>query len=188
MKKGTERKKPAGGKAAKAARKKPAVAVKREPAVSAARKELLAKLRAALEPLPDEDLASLIRQAQILQHNRSVLEGVKHRRTVETVATMRGGTVRQDKSTIDVSEAEDGSHFILIINRARNFFSRDEMRTLVKICHAANDANDGAMRLYRWFREKRHDVLVDTNIDNGVDRALYTMYNFIISTYRLKEG
>ncbi len=92
----------------------------------------------------------------------------------------------QDKYTIDVKEADDNSYFILIINKARNFFTLEEMRTLAQLCHAAIDPNDGSQRLYNWLSLKRKDVLTDTDIRGSNDPALATIYKFIVNRYKVK--
>ncbi|HPJ39680.1 MAG TPA: hypothetical protein PLT75_14640, partial [Spirochaetota bacterium] len=68
-----------------------------------------------------------------------------------------------------------------------NFFDRDEMRKLVKICHSADDERDAMSRLHGWFSKNRKDVLTNTDIRSAGDKALATMYNAIITTYAVKE-
>lgn len=96
-------------------------------------------------------------------------------------------TASMDKYTIDVKEADDNSYFILIINKARNFFTLEEMRSLAQLCHAAIDPSDGAQRLYNWLSLKRKDVLIDTDIRGSNDPALATMYKFIVNRYKVKN-
>jgi hypothetical protein len=75
--------------------------------------------------------------------------------------------------------------FVIAINGARNFFERDEMRSLVRICHQASNESDGATRLYSWFSGKRKDVLIDTRVYDPHDASLKTIYRHLLSTYAL---
>lgn len=93
-----------------------------------------------------------------------------------------------NKYTIDVKESEDGSYYILVINNARNFFTLDEMRKIVQLCHGSPDEREACRRLYGWFQEKRKDVLIDTKVTGPGDPAILTMYRFLKGRYRVKEG
>jgi predicted ribosome-associated RNA-binding protein Tma20 len=90
------------------------------------------------------------------------------------------------RSSIDVIEMSENS-FIIAINGARNFFERDEMKAIVRICQLASSESDAAMRLYAWFSNKRKDVLIDTKIFDPHDTALKTMYNYLVNTYSVSK-
>ena len=147
---------------------------------------LLAELTRAATGLSENDIRQLIRQAEILKHNARVLKEHEERKAMAGEA-VRQGVTPANKTDIDVKEADDGSSFIIIINNARNFFSLDEMRKLVAICHGADGEGEGARRLYGWFSQHRKDVLIDTKISSPVDQALVTMYRFIKGRYALKR-
>lgn len=93
-----------------------------------------------------------------------------------------------NKYTIDVKESEDGSYYILVINNARNFFTLEEMRKIVRLCHDAPDEREACRRLHGWFQERRKDVLIDTKITGPGDPAILTMYRFLKGRYRVKGG
>ncbi len=148
------------------------------------------KLRDALkeyaEDLDLESLAFLVQQAQVLRKRLKVQELSKEyeQLDVHAIAAKKAG-VSKDK--LEVKEADDNSHFIFVINGARNFFSLKEMREMVKLCHHAASTKDGARRLYAWFGRHREDVIKDTSIDGPLDTALLTMYNYIVNNYTVKE-
>lgn len=77
--------------------------------------------------------------------------------------------------------------FVIVVNRARNFFERSEMRILLGICQAAGSEDDGATRLYYWLKEHRRDVLNDSSITTIFDKALKLIYRSLINTYSVKE-
>jgi uncharacterized short protein YbdD (DUF466 family) len=102
-------------------------------------------------------------------------------------ATGRGMVVPRDKLSATVKESDDGSSFMIGINSYQNFFSRDEMKRLVRICHASADARDAGMRMYAWFQRERGDILYNTGIEGPADQALVTIYNHLIKTYTVKQ-
>jgi hypothetical protein len=60
------------------------------------------------------------------------------------------------------------------------------MRSLVKICHAAEDEIVAARRLYNWFTRERKDLLIDGQIMAGTHPSLKSIYGKLISTYKVK--
>ena len=81
-----------------------------------------------------------------------------------------------------------GNSFVIVVEKARNFFDLAEMRTLVNMCHAASDEKDAASRLYRWLAEHRKDVLIDSRIANALDIALASIYRYLVSHYSIRQS
>jgi len=190
-------KKPAGSRTArkaegtnKGAGKSSAVKGKQVPAKksqTAGIKTLLQQLMKISGELDEKGITFLIQQARVLEHNLQVERIGRDRKKTKIVDQIRQKSTRSNKNTIDVKEADDGSYYILIINEARNFFTLEEMRKLVSICHGASDEQDACRRLYNWYALHRKDVLIDTDISGAADPALSTIYTFIINRYKLKE-
>ncbi len=88
-----------------------------------------------------------------------------------------------DKYSIDVTEGQDNRYFVIKVNNYRNFFSLEEMRKIVRLCHDAQDERDGAARLFGWFKVNRNDVIINTKIEGSLDPALATIYNYLVNTY-----
>ena len=149
--------------------------------------ELLNQLKKLIKDLNEEGLLYMIKQAQVLLYNIQVEKINEERRRLATSDQMRGKTAKSDKYTIDIKEADDDSHFIIIINNYRNFFDREEMRKIVRICHASEDESDASRRLFNWFSKNRIDVLNNTDIDGVNDPALATIYNFLIKRYAVRD-
>lgn len=135
-----------------------------------------------LKKLDVESLNFLYEQAKVLLHNLEVkkLQQEFDELDVKTITAKQKG---YSKDKLEVVEADDLRHFIFVINGARNFFSRDEMRKIVKLCHSAPTVKDGMRMLYHWFETNRKDVIIDTAIDGPHDKALETIYNHIINNY-----
>jgi hypothetical protein len=94
--------------------------------------------------------------------------------------------VGMDRNSCEVVEI-GGNSFVIVINRARNFFDLDEMRAMVRVCHEAGSESAGAVRLFAWLSNRRKDVLNDTGIRSSSDIALITIYRYIVSHYALKD-
>ncbi|MCP4130604.1 MAG: hypothetical protein GY754_06445 [bacterium] len=149
--------------------------------------ELQKQLKTIIKDLNEEGLLYLIRQAQVLQYNMQVSKLNNEKQKKGLSGPLGSQLPQADKSKMEVKEADDGSSFILVIGRARNFFSLEEMRKLVKLCHAAQDDKDASNRLFTWFDKNRPDVLRDTDIDSPNDQALATMYKGIVKRYKVKS-
>ncbi|HQP50066.1 MAG TPA: hypothetical protein PKX12_15180 [Spirochaetota bacterium] len=187
-------KKPAPQKTA--AGKNPKKPAPKKPAISKEKKALLADLAKIADSLEEESIKFLVAQGQVMLQNKKIQEirAEQKERTERKPAEPIEGKIGpgrkfkgSDKESIDIVESASGSSFVLLINNYRNFFDRDEMRRIVKICHSADDERDGMSRLHGWFAKNRKDVLTNTDITGSGDRALATMYNAIITTYAVKE-
>jgi len=150
--------------------------------------DLIKQLKKLINELNEEGLSFLIEQAIILKHNMQVKELNKDLQKLRSNKPKSDKTSKSDKHKIEVEEADDNSYFIIVMNRARNFFSLEEMRKLVKICHASEDEKDASRRLYNWFSKNRSDVIRDTDIVGVNDPALTSIYNYIKNKYTVKEG
>lgn len=144
-------------------------------------KKLKTELSSLLSRMDASEINQIVRQAKILLHNRSVIESVRENNAKRAAMNI------QDKTKIEVKEAPDRSSFVIVINGARNFFSLDEMRKVVKVCGSASDEADGVSRLYAYLSRNRSDVINDTKINGTADQALYTIYNYLVKNYTVKK-
>jgi len=141
--------------------------------------------------LDNEEVAFLIKQAQVFVKNKQIRKRLKE--TTESVTYEHRTMSAKDfqlpaleKEKIEFVEGKDGSHFIIVVGTERNFFSREEFKKIVALCHVAGDEKDGMRRLYTWFDRNRSDVLKNTDIKGPGDIALATIYNAVINTYDVK--
>ncbi len=81
----------------------------------------------------------------------------------------------------------EGGHFFIIIGGYHIYFDREEMRSMVRLCHAAGDEADASRRLYRWLSDNRRDLLIDGQVSGSADPRLARLYRHLVSTYRVKE-
>jgi len=140
------------------------------------------KLAALCAELTKDEIDFLISQAQKLKRNHDLISEQQQRAEGHKMVVEAMNPVK-DKETIKIIEGEDGSHFIIVLGNERNFFDREEMKKIVKICQLASGKADGMTRLYTWFDRFRSDVLNNNDIGGTTDQALATMYKKIINTY-----
>jgi hypothetical protein len=158
--------------------------------------ELLSLLAKTAKGLDDEDLEFLLNQAHVLRYNKevdrlgeqlrrakSMVQGVKKkgkpgRPGSETVMTRPG--------EVEIVEKEESGNFFIVVNNFRILFTRDEMRSLLKICHASADGRDASSRLFNWFEKNRKDLLIDGGIVSRTHPALESIYEILIRRYKVK--
>jgi len=167
----------------------------------ALRKELVG----LAESIDSEGLRFLINQAQILLHNRQVKKINKELQKLSAIdqkinkssragdagkaAGKEAGKAAGKTAGIPVSVdiEESGSNFILIMKSSRKFLSLKEMRSLVRVCQAAESSSAAGPRLYRWFSRNRTDVLSDGQISGPADPQFRGIYELITDRYTTKE-
>ncbi len=168
----------------KAGKSKKAPGKKKGPTGSA-KDSLVKDLKNLIKDIDEDGLLFLIKQANVLIYNKKVEE--LNTKAGELAAKARGKRPAvPDKYTMEIKEADDGSSFIFVLNRERKFFTLEEMRKIVKICHSGQDEEDASRRLYAWFRNNRGDVINDIGIESSGDPSLSTIYNYIIKRYTVK--
>jgi len=148
------------------------------------------KLITLINNLDEESLEILIEQAEILLHNidrRDQFAKRKKRIMQGNLDLKKTYIDKTDKKTITIEEADDLRHFIIVLNGARNFFSKEEMKKIVKICHVSDDKKDAAGRLLNWLDKNRQDVIKNTCIEGKNDEALFSIYKYIVTHYTTAE-
>ncbi len=136
---------------------------------------MLVQISALAATLDDESLKKLIQSAAMLAHNERVLKEYSLRKEL--------AAPKAPAATAAIEEGKDGTFFIIILNGYRNFFSLEEMRRLVKVCHGTDNAAIAASRIYTWLEGGRFDVLRNSRIASSNDAALIAVWEKIISTY-----
>jgi hypothetical protein len=182
-------KKPASKKktAVKKSAKKSSAKKKQAVKISAAKKKLITRLDSLIENLFDEDLEFLVSQAEILEYNRKVEERIAAGEENSDLKPEDFKLKKPDRSVADIIEGEGSNHFIIAGAGVRKFFDIQEMRKLVKLCHAAADREDATSRLYNWFDKNRRDYINDAEISGPGDLFLGAIYEKIIQTYAVKD-
>lgn len=126
----------------------------------------------------DSELAGLVQHARIMAHNTKVVQQFEEGKKLRADAM---GNMGPDVASIE--EGGGGNHFIIILHRHRCFFARDEMKNVVRLCHAAQGRADAQVRLYAWFSRERSDVVRNGRLTGSGDEQLGQVYDLIVSTY-----
>lgn len=157
------------------------------------KEKLLKELGGLIKQIDMEGLLFLIKQANILIYNKSVeelnkkMDDLEAQKTKDTREKKKPGNEVEEAGEVEIEEKPEGENFTVAVQGARLFFTREEMRSMVKICHASEDDFDAALRLYNWFSRERKDVLIDGRITANTHPALKSIYRKLISTYKVKE-
>jgi hypothetical protein len=173
--------------AAKKSSKKTSAKKKQAVKFSAEKRKLYARLNSLIEDLHEEDMEFLVSQAEILDHNRKIKEKIAAGEEHSGLKPEDFELKKPDRSRADIIEGEGENHFIIAGAGVRKFFDIQEMRKLVKLCHAAADKKDAASRLYNWFDKNRRDYINDAEISGPGDLFLGAIYEKILQTYTVKE-
>jgi hypothetical protein len=183
----------------KTGKKKPGKGAKRRiPGHSAEMIEELGKIAALLG---EEDVDFLLNQARVLVYNSRVerlneeLKGGGAAPKVRAAAKGAGASARSAEagkeaaqSGIEIVEKPESGNFFIVVNNYRILFTRDEMKSLVRICHAAADESDASARLFAWLTRNRKDFLIDGGIGSAKNPYLKSLFRELVSRYRVREG
>ncbi|MQY76861.1 MAG: hypothetical protein GH155_04450 [Spirochaeta sp.] len=154
-----------------------------------AEQALRKELAGLVQSIDSEGLSFLIKQAQILLHNRQVekinkdlqkLSAIDQKIKKDSRAVAAG---KKAATSVSVDIEESGSNFILVMRASRKFLSLKEMRGLVQVCQAAESGSAAGPRLYRWFSRNRTDILSDGQIAGPADPQLRGIYELIAARY-----
>jgi hypothetical protein len=143
------------------------------------RDDLVAQIHAMALTLDEDSLKSLLQDAAILAHNERVLR--------DYVVVKEKAGPRPPKVRAAIEEGRDGTYFVIVLNNYRNIMSMNEMRRLVRLCHGALNAGDGARMLYAWIERDRRDIKKNSKIADHTDPSLPDLWEKIVSSYTLKS-
>ena len=139
----------------------------------------------------EEELEHLVDQAESwVQARKLQVERRALGETLERLGTGQRVNAPKGKAepSVEVVENPSGQSFIIVMNNERTFMPLDEMRRLVGVCHKAEDAADGAKRLFTWFSRNRIEVIRNTGLAGPGDPHLRLLYEYVVSHYSVKEG
>lgn len=162
----------------KAAQKPKAKSGKPAGAAKGIRQQMIDQIYAMALTLEEDSLKKLLQDAAILAHNERVLS--------DFMGSMVKPRPSATKVLADIEEGTDGTYFIVIIKNYRHIFSLEEMRNLVKACHAANKLEAGP-RLFNWMERWRRDILNNSKIADNHDLSLPALWEKVVSTYAPRD-
>jgi hypothetical protein len=171
----------AGEKAA-AARK--TTAAKRAKKPEDQRSRLLRMLSEAAVQVDDEGLLFLVRQANVLVHNRRV-DDVN--REQEELA----GREREPESAArpGVAIEDDGERAAVFVsfNGVRKVLDREEVKRLVRICYGAESRSEALRQLHTVLKRERADIVNDARMAGPTSPVLGQLFEALRERYRLED-
>jgi len=144
------------------------------------KQQLIQELVKMAQDVDVDGLLYLIEQANVRLYNQRV--DLINRK----VAGLKEGDGKKIDD-VDIEETKEGKNFYLIIRNERIFFTLEEMRQIVRVCHAASDETDASKRLYNWFYKNRKAPLFECMVQSSRDTHPTPLYQKVIKTYKLKE-
>lgn len=174
----------------KAASAKKASSSTASAAKPSARERLADELVRLIPEIDAEGLLFLVRQANVLLHNKRVdelnaemeklnedkLEAHKKAGTTARV----GQTVRE--ITVEIQRSADGKTYYMIIDSRKHFLTASEMAAVVKLCVKPERKSDALRFVYQYMRNERDEILMD----HGVNSAKHPFFEALIDEVRRK--
>ncbi|TVR58582.1 MAG: hypothetical protein EA426_09680 [Spirochaetaceae bacterium] len=156
---------------------------KKKPSTDSERDGLVAEITESLGAVDLDGLRFIRDQLNVLRYNAEV---EKLSENAREFASERAETAKNRVPFTVSVEQREGKFFTIVLDDTRVFFNLDEMRTITRICHAADDARDGADRLYRWFSRERKDLLIDADIASARSPYIANIYTVVRNTFVTK--
>jgi hypothetical protein len=152
--------------------------------------EMLKELRKLIKDIPEEGLIFLIEQANKLVYNRRVEELNAMQAKINKKSGKKSKETKPQPVKTGGVSVERGSFnrgFILILGNTRKIITEDEMVKLVRICHIAENAEDGSARLYNRLKHERDDILLDAGINSKNDKFLAEIYKYLKANFSMED-
>ncbi|MDA3900992.1 MAG: hypothetical protein PF637_10800 [Spirochaetes bacterium] len=147
--------------------------------------KLLQRVGDLVEKLTPDELQSIIRQMEILIHNRRVVREFQERKEARRVARKTAEENNEENLDVKIIESEDGKSFRMFVGNFPKMFMLDEMRRMVKLCHSSKDPDEGAKKLYVWITNNRKDFFMDIQTNNK-EQVFRNIHDCLIRRYTIK--
>lgn len=186
-------KKPASAKKA-APRKKSAPDKSSERPLSA-REKIENELIGLIPEIDAEGLLFLVRQANVLLHNRRVdelnAEMAKLNEGKKAAQKRAGTTARVGQNvqeiTVEIQQSPDGKTYYMIIDGRKHFLTAQEMAAVVKLCFKPERKSDALRFLHQYLNNERDEILMDHGITSGKHPFFEALFHEIRRKFSLKE-
>ena len=150
------------------------MAEKKQSKTSTERDKLATELKNLVRELDSESLIFLIRQANILLHNKRVDElnakadaaanpTKKKERKAGTTARVN---LLSNEITVEVQQSADRKNYYLIIDGRKHFLDPPEMEKVVKLCFKPDRKSAAIKYLFQFLDNERKEILMDHDINS----------------------
>ena len=158
-----------------------------------ARAKLQKELVSLLPEIDAEGLLFLMRQANVLLHNKRVddlnAEMEKEQKAKKTKPP--GTTARVGENvtevTVEIQQSPDGKTYYMIVDSQRHFFTSEEMASIVKLSFKPERKSDALRFLYQFLDNERKEVLLDHGISSGKHPFFEALFYEVRAKFSLNE-
>ncbi len=158
--------------ARKAAPPQKAAAAKKAAKPLSARDKLAGELVSLISEIDAEGMLFLIRQANVLLHNKRVDElnaEMERLNKNRKEAHKRAGTTARvgqnvEEITVEIQKSPDAKTYYIIVDEQKHFFTAEEMASVVKLCFKPERKSEALRYLYQYMNNERKEVLMDHSV------------------------
>lgn len=137
-----------------------------------AREKLEKELGGMIREVDAEGLLFLIRQANVLLHNKRVdelnVEMSKLNKKKKGKRKKAGTTARVGQNveeiTVEIQQSTDKKTYYMMIDEQKHFFTDSEMAKVVRLCIKPDTKTDSKRFLFQYIDKERKEVLMDHGI------------------------
>lgn len=170
-------------------------AAKRPANASSAREKLAAELVGMIPEIDAEGLLFLVRQANVLLHNKRVDElnaEMEMLNAGRREARKRAGTTARvgenvKEVTVEVQQSSDAKTYYLIVDGQKHFFTSEEMGAVVKLCFKPERKSDALRLLHQYLDNERREVLMEHGISAGNHPFFEALFYEVRAKFSLNE-
>lgn len=160
-----------------------------------ARDRLADELVRMIPEIDAEGLLFLIRQANVLLHNKRVdelnAEMAKLNAGKKEEQKRAGTTARVGQNvveiTVEIQQSPDAKTYYLIVNGQKHFLTAEEMKAVVKFCFKPERKSDALHVLHQYLDNERKEILMDHGISSGKHPFFEALFYEVRRKFSLKE-
>ncbi len=142
-----------------------------------------------------EGLLFLIRQANVLLHNKRVdelnAEMAKLSAGKKEEQKRAGTTARVGQNvveiTVEIQQSPDKKTYYLIVDGAKHFLTVDEMKAVVKFCFKPERKSDALRVLHQYLDNERKEILMDHGISSEKHPFFEALFYEVRRKFSLNE-
>jgi len=174
--------------------KKPATAKKAAKPLSA-RDKLADQLAGMISEIDAEGLLFLIRQANVLLHNKRVdelnAEMARLNKSKKEAHKKAGTTARvgQDvqEITVEIQKSPDAKTYYMIVDEQKHFLTAEEMAAVVKLCFKPDRKSEALRYLYQYMNNERKEILMDHGVSTEKHPFFEALFYEVRSQFHLDD-
>ena len=147
---------------------------------------LTKELTSLLSEVDEEGLLFLIRQANVIIHNRRA-ESIN--REIDELNERKGGAggkVGEAGFTVTIETPDNGKTYHFIVNGRKHFLDTAETRKIVELCYRPPTKSAALKYLYQFFQAERDEILSEHKITSEKSPFFQELFSEIRARFSLK--